>query len=117
METIEKIILWAGTPWGKITVQGLSVFIFCEFAIRMQLLKGMKVFSKYSKLKREFIADYTGLVFNFIVGILVAIAIHYDHGFLHILFQSWYLIIISILAHIIYIRYLDKYIKKKYGID
>ena len=117
LSTFDKIIQYANTPWGKVVIQGLSVFAFCEFFVRIPMLEYLRAFTKLPKIKRKFIGDYAGIVSTFIIGILAAVVIHWGDSVQRILYLSWYLIILSMVFHVIYIKYLDEWVRKKLGID
>ena len=115
--SIRDIFSWLQTPIGRLVLQGLMVFVVSEFVFRGVLKQWLGLMiTNVSKAKERAIIDSVAFLCNVLLGVGVGVFIFYNDGARAIIEKSWWIVISSLVFHIAYVRYLDKIIKKKYGI-
>lgn len=115
--SIKDIFSYLQTPMGRLAVQGFMVFSVSEFVFRGIMKQWLGILMKMKDRKKEKVyIDMIAFGMNIFLGIGVGWFIFVGEGLRSIISHTWWIVVFSVIFHVIYVRYLDKVIKKKYGI-
>ncbi len=116
LTVIEKIIEWGQTAWGILIMRGVGLFVFSEFVVRNGISQYMALFTKkFTPQQEKFIARNAGFAFNVIAGIGMSWFINQGKSFSYAVANSWWIIIVAFIAHVVWVKWLEKKIAAKYG--
>lgn len=108
-DTISTFLDWTQTPMGHFFLNIFLVFLVAEFLGR-QIMYKIMVFVTFDKKKEAAFVELFGYLVNIIFGMFMAYKLSETGEYF--LDGLWF-IFGSMAMHLVYVRYLDKWIKNK----